>query len=64
MRSLSARHSLRSFSTILCGRCRRHIDFVFPIDQVVRYCVECVVCDINEIKFRFHALRHPFGETH
>ncbi len=42
-------HSLRSFFTSLCGRCRRHIDFVFPIDQVVRYGVECVACSINKI---------------
>ncbi len=56
-------HSLRSLPTILCSRCRRHIDVIFPIDQVVSDGVECVACDIEEVEFSFHALGHPFREA-
>ncbi len=57
------RHLLRSLPTNLCGRCRRHIDVIFPIDQVVSDGVECVACDIDKVEFSFHALGHPFGEA-
>jgi len=49
------RHLLPSFFPTLCGICRRHIYVVFPIDQVIRDCVESVSCNINEIEFCFHA---------
>ena len=57
------RHSLRLLPTILCGRCHRHIDVIFPIDQVVSDGVERIACDIDEVKIFLHALGHPFREA-
>jgi hypothetical protein len=57
------RHLLRSLPTILCGRCSRHIDVIFPIDQVVSDGVECVACDIDKVEFFFMLLDIP-SEKH
>jgi hypothetical protein len=49
--------------TILCNRCHRHIDVIFPIDQVVSDGVERVSCNIDKVDFFLRALGHPFGEA-
>ena len=54
------RHSFRLPPTILCGRCCRHIDVVFPINRIVSDGVKCIACDIDEVKYFLHARGHPF----